>query len=178
MKFTETKLKGAYIIEMEPIKDDRGFFARSFCKEEFEKLGLNPEIVQCNISYNKKAGTLRGMHFQREPYGETKIVSCTKGAIYDVILDLRENSETYYKWKAVELTETNCKMLYIPEGFAHGFQALVNDTIVYYQMGNYYNPEYADGVRWDNPAFNIKWPFCESRIISEKDKNYIEFGLR
>jgi len=172
MKFTETKLKGAYIIKIEPIKDERGFFARSFCKEEFEKLGLNPEIIQCNVSYNKKAGTLRGMHFQREPYGETKIVSCTKGSIYDVILDLRENSETFCKWEAVELTETNGKMLYIPEGFAHGFQTLVDDTIVYYQMGNFYNLEYADGVRWNDPVFDIKWVECENKIISEKDKNY------
>lgn len=173
MKFTETKLKGAYIIEIEPIKDERGFFARSFCKNEFEKLGLNPEILQCNVSYNKKAGTLRGMHFQREPYGETKIVSCTKGAIYDVIIDLRENSETFCKWEAVELTESNGKMLYIPEGFAHGFQTFVDDTIVYYQMGHYYNPEHADGVRWDDPKFAIKWSAFENRIISEKDKSYL-----
>jgi len=173
MKFTETKLKGAYIIEIEPMEDERGFFARSFCKEEFEKLGLNSEIVQCNVSYNKKAGTLRGMHFQRKPYCETKIVSCIKGAIYDVIIDLRENSETFCKWEAVELTGNNFKMLYIPEGFAHGFQTLVDDTIVYYQMGNYYNSDYSDGVRWDDPAFDIKWLECDNRIISDKDKSYL-----
>ncbi|MFA6988628.1 MAG: dTDP-4-dehydrorhamnose 3,5-epimerase [Candidatus Gastranaerophilaceae bacterium] len=175
MKFTETKLKGAYIIELEPIEDERGYFARSFCKNELKKPGLNSEIMQCNVSYNKKAGTLRGMHFQREPYGETKIVSCAKGAIYDVIIDLRENSDTFCKWEAFELTEDNGKMLYIPAGFAHGFQTFVDDTIVYYQMGNFYNPEYADGVRWNDPKFNIKWPDCESKIISEKDMSYVEF---
>ncbi|OGI00324.1 MAG: dTDP-4-dehydrorhamnose 3,5-epimerase [Candidatus Melainabacteria bacterium GWF2_37_15] len=172
MQFTETKLKGAYIIELEPHSDERGFFARSFCKKEFEKLGLNPEIVQCNVSYNKKVGTLRGMHFQKPPFEETKIVSVTKGAIYDVIIDLKTESDTYCQWFAVELTEGNNKMLYIPEGFAHGFQTLSDDTIVYYQMGNYYNPEYADGIRWDDLAFNIKWPECENRVISEKDLDY------
>jgi len=176
MKFTETKFKGAYIIEVEPIKDERGFFARSFCKEEFKKLGLKHEIVQCNVSYNKKAGTIRGMHFQCEPYGETKIVSCTKGAIYDVIIDLREDSETFFKWEAVELTETNGKRLYIPEGFAHGYQTLENDTLVYYQMGNFYNPAFACGIKFDDPILAIKWPI-ETKIISDKDLCYEAFSL-
>ena len=178
MKYTETKLQGAFIIEIEPLEDERGSFTRSFCRKEFEKLGLNSEIVQCNVSSNKKAGTLRGMHFQKAPFEETKIVSVTKGAIYDVIIDLRKESETYCKWFSIELTENNNKMLYIPKGFAHGFQTLVDDTIVYYQMGNYYNPEYTDGVRWDDPAFNIKRAECKNRVISEKDKIYKDYDLK
>lgn len=174
MKFIETKLKGAFIIQIEPLEDERGYFVRSFCKEEFEKYGLNPEIVQCNISYNKKAGTLRGMHFQKAPYEETKIVSCIKGAVYDVIIDLRKDSQTFCQWISVELTENNNKMLYIPKGFAHGFQTLVDDTIVNYQMGEYYHPKYAMGIRYDDTSFNINWPI-EHAIISDKDLKFEDF---
>jgi dTDP-4-dehydrorhamnose 3,5-epimerase len=177
MKLSETKLKGAYIIEIEPVTDERGFFARSFCANEFEKHGLNPRIVQCNISYNKKRATLRGMHYQVAPYEEAKLVSCIKGAIYDVIIDLRPDSPTYCQWFAVELTAHRSpltapsKMLYIPEGFAHGFQTLEDDTVVYYQMSEFYHPECARGVRWDDKAFGIEWPM-PNPIMSERDKSF------
>lgn len=173
MIFKETALKGVYIIEIEAIKDERGFFARSFCRKEFEKYGLNSNIVQCNISYNKKKGTLRGMHYQVKPHEEAKIVSCVKGSIYDVIIDLQPDSPTCYQWFAVELSAENYKMLYIPEGFAHGFQTLEDNTVVYYQMSEFYHPECAAGVRWDDPAFNIEWPDDE-RIIAVKDLQYPE----
>ncbi|HSA06025.1 MAG TPA: dTDP-4-dehydrorhamnose 3,5-epimerase [Candidatus Gastranaerophilales bacterium] len=175
MKFIKTTLKDAYVIEIEPICDQRGFFARSFCKKEFIKRNLNPDICQCNISYSQKAGTLRGMHFQKPPYEETKLVSCIKGAIYDVIIDLRKDSETYCQWFAQELTQENHKMMYVPKGFAHGFQALKDDTIISYKVGEFYNPEYEAGVRWDDSAFSIIWPECENRTISEKDSIYSNY---
>jgi len=174
MKFIETKLKGAYIIEIEPIEDERGFFARSFCQKEFEEHGLNPRIIQCNISFNKKKGTIRGMHYQVAPYQEAKIVSCTNGAIYDVIIDLRKKSLTYCQWFAVELSAEAYKMLYIPEGFAHGFQTLEDNTAVFYQMSEFYHPECARGVRWNDPVFGIKWPLLV-KIISKKDLSYKDF---
>ena len=180
MLFKETRLKGAYTIELEPIEDERGFFARSFCVREFEKYGLNPRIVQCNISYNKKKGILRGMHYQTAPHQEAKIVSCTKGSVFDVIIDLRPDSPTYCQWFAVELTAhcspltANYKMLYIPEGFAHGFQTLEDETVVYYQMSEFYHPECARGVRFDDPAFGIEWPLTIN-AISEKDMRYPDF---
>lgn len=172
MIFNETKLKGAYIIEIEPIEDDRGFFARSFCRKEFEQYGLNLCIVQCNISFNKKKGTLRGMHYQAVPHEEAKLVSCTKGSIYDVIIDLRSGSPTYCRWISVEISAENRKMLYIPEGFAHGFQTLEDDTEVFYQMSEFFHPESARGVRWDDPVFGIEWPEQGFKIISEKDLEY------
>ena len=175
MKFTETKLKGAYVIELEPIEDERGFFARSFCQKEFEKYGLNPRIVQCNISHNNKKGTVRGMHYHITPYAETKIVSCIRGKIYDVIIDLRKHSPTYRQWYAVELSWNNGKILYVPEGFAHGFQTLEDNTVVYYQMSEFYHPESARGVRWDDPVFVINWP-SDNTILSEQDRNYSLFG--
>ncbi len=185
MLFTETKLKGAYIIEPEKFEDDRGFFARTFCRKEFESHGLNPNIVQCNISYNRKKGTLRGMHYQAAPYEEAKLVSCIRGAIYDVIIDLRPDSPTYRQWVAVTLYGFNFsthslihssthKLLYIPEDFAHGFLTLEDDTEVFYQMSEFYMPEYARGIRWNDSAFNISWPI-EVAVISEKDKKYDDF---
>jgi dTDP-4-dehydrorhamnose 3,5-epimerase len=174
--FTETKIKGVFIIEPELIKDERGFFSRSFCQDEFEKQGLETSIVQCNISYNKKKGTLRGMHYQAPPHEEVKMVSCTKGAIYDVVLDLRKESEMYGRWLSIELTDENNKTLYIPKGCAHGFQSLMDNTIVYYQMMEGYHPECARGIRWDDPAFGIQWPFRKA-IISEKDSNFPEFSI-
>lgn len=171
MKFIETRLKGAYIIEIELLEDERGFFARTFCQTEFEAHGLNPRLVQCSLSFNRRKGTLRGMHFQVAPMAESKLVRCTKGAIYDVILDLRPDSSTYCQWVAVELSGDNYRMLYIPEGFAHGFQTLEEDTEVFYQMSEFYAPEYARGVRWDDPAFNIEWPL-KTRILSKKDMSY------
>jgi dTDP-4-dehydrorhamnose 3,5-epimerase len=156
------------------LEDERGFFARSFCQKEFEEHGLNPCIVQCNISYNKKKGTLRGMHYQVAPHEEAKIVSCIRGAIYDVIIDLRPNSSTYCQWFAMELSSENYKMLYIPEGFAHGFQTLEYNTTVFYQIAEFYHPKSAKGIRWNDSAFQIKWPISDW-IISKKDRDYASF---
>ena len=175
MKFTETRLKGAYIIEIEPIEDERGFFARSWCKQEFESHGLNPEIVQSSISFNKKRGTLRGMHYQAGPHEEAKTVRCTMGAIFDVIIDLRADSFTFKQWVAAELTAGNRKMLYVPEGFAHGFLTLTDDTEVLYQMSTFYEPASARGLRWDDPAIGITWPLAVS-AISARDQQYAPFG--
>ena len=176
MIFTETKIKGVYIIGPELLTDERGFFARSFCKEEFQKHGLDTDIVQCNISYNKKKGTLRGMHYQVPPFEEAKIVSCTKGSIYDVVVDLRRESLTYCQWVSTELSEKNFKMMYIPKGCAHGFQTLEDEAIVYYQMTEFFHPECARAVRWDDPAIGIIWP-VPARIISEKDQKSVDLKL-
>lgn len=175
--FCETKLKGAFIIELERLEDERGFFARTFCQEEFEAHGLNARIVQCNISFNKRKGTLRGMHYQVAPYEEAKLVRCTKGAIYDVIIDLRPDSLTFRRWIAVELTADNRFMLYVPADFAHGFQTLEDNTEVFYQMSEFYHPECARGVRWDDPAFAIEWPMVPI-TISEKDEAPLIFDPR
>jgi dTDP-4-dehydrorhamnose 3,5-epimerase len=174
MKFIETKLKGSYIVEPERLEDERGFFARTFCQKEFGAYGLNPRVAQCNISYNRRKGTLRGMHYQIEPMAEDKLVHCTNGAIYDVIIDLRRDSATYCQWLAVELNDDNRWMLYIPKGFAHGFQTLVDDTEVFYHMSEFYALEFARGVRWNDPFFSIKWP-VSNPVLSEKDRNYKGF---
>lgn len=171
MIFTETKIKGAYLIDLDKHEDERGFFARSWCGDEFEKQGLNARLVQCNISFNQKRGTLRGMHYQVAPYEEAKLVRCTMGALYDVIIDLRSDSPTYKEWFSVELTAQNYRALYVPEGFAHGFQTLVDETEVFYQMSEYYHPECARGVRWDDPTFEISWPIF-SPIVSDKDSAF------
>ena len=170
MKFTETKLKGAYVIEVESLADERGFFARSWCQKEFAEHGLNPNLVQCNISFNLKKGTLRGMHYQAKPYQEAKLIRCTRGAIYQVVIDIRPDSFTFKQWVAVELTAENRKMLYVPKGMASGFQTLMDNTEVFYQMAEFYHPESAKVVRWDNPAFEIEWPL-EVKIISDKDNS-------
>lgn len=174
MIFKEPLLKGAYVIEPESLTDERGFFARVFCQREFEAHGIDFDIVQCSISHNKAKGTLRGMHYQVAPKAEAKLMRCTKGAIYDVIIDMRPDSLTYCKWMAVELTSENRKMVYVPEGFAHGFQTLEANTEVFYQMNEFYAREYAKGVRWNDPAFSIKWPI-KTAVISEKDKTYPSF---
>lgn len=174
MIFTETRINGVYILEPEPITDNRGFFARAFCKEEFEKHGLETDIVQCNLSYNKKRGTVRGMHYHVEPFKETKIVSCTKGAIYDVVLDLRKESGTRCQWISIGLSDKNFTMVYIPKGCAHGFQTLTNDAVVYYQMTGFFHPECARGVRWDDQSFKIKWPINKI-TLSSKDQSYEPF---
>ncbi len=174
MLFTKTKLKEAHIIELEKIEDERGFFARTWDIEKFKNIGLNPKIVQCNMSLSKQKGIIRGMHYQLEPHQETKFVRCTKGAIYDVIIDLRKDSETFRQWLGVELTENNYRMLYVPEGFAHGFQTLESDTEVFYQVSEAYYPELERGVRWDDPAFEISWPL-EEKIISKKDMSHPNF---
>jgi dTDP-4-dehydrorhamnose 3,5-epimerase len=174
MIFIETKLKGAFIIEPERLEDERGFLARSFCQKEFEEHGLNPRVVQCNVSFNKKKGTFRGMHYQTAPYEEAKLVRCTRGAIYDVALDLRPASPTFKQWIGVELTATNRRMLYIPESFAHGFQTLQDDTEVFYQVSEFYHPESAKGVRWNDPVFGFVWP-DDIRVISDRDRQCPDF---
>jgi dTDP-4-dehydrorhamnose 3,5-epimerase len=173
MKLIPLPLSGAYVIELDRVPDERGFFARTWCAEEFRQLGLNPKLAQCSISSNTRRGTLRGMHFQAEPYAETKLIRCCSGAIYDVIVDLRPNSQTYCKWFAAELTSVNHKMLYVPEGFAHGFQALVDNTEVFYQISVSYQREYARGVRWNDPVFGIEWPISNP-IISARDSAYAD----
>ena len=175
MLFTETLLKGAYIIDIERQMDDRGFFGRSWCRQEFEDHGLNSNLVQCNISFNKIRGTLRGMHYQIKPHEEAKLVRCTMGILYDVIIDLRPSSNTFKHWLAVELNATNRRALYIPEGFAHGFQTLTDETEIFYQMSEFYHPESARGLRWDDTSFGIKWPI-DALIISERDKSYPDWS--
>ena len=175
MIFVETKLRGLFVIELERLEDERGFFSRSFCKREFEARGLNLNFVQCNISFNKKKSTLRGMHYQASPYEEAKLIRCTMGGIYDVIIDLRSISQTYKQWISVELTVDNRKMIYIPEGFAHGFQTLTDNTEVFYQMSEFYKPEYARGIRWNDPQFKIIWPGNDP-IISDKDQKWGDFN--
>jgi len=177
MIFTETKLKGAYLIDWELRNDERGFFTRSFCQHEFATLGLKTSIAQCNISFNKNRGTLRGMHFQITPRAEAKLVQCTRGAIYDVIIDLRPDSLSYCAWTGVELTADSHRMLYIPEGFAHGFQTLDDNVEVFYHMFEFYSPDHARGVRWDDPAFGVIWPL-PNPIISERDGSYPLFEKR
>ena len=169
MIFTETKLRGAYVIEPETLNDERGFFARTWSAEEFLRQRLNVTLVQCNTSWNKRKGTLRGMHYQIAPHEETKLVRCTAGAVYDVIVDLRPDSPTWGQWFGTELTRQNLRMLYIPEGFAHGFQTLADDTDVFYQMSTYYHPDSARGVRWNDPAIAIDWPLDVS-VISPRDE--------
>ena len=174
MKLHETPLPGAYLIELERVEDSRGFFARSFCVDEFARHCLNAPIAQCNVSYNKKAGTLRGMHYQIAPHEEIKLVRCTMGAIHDVILDLRRESKTWGCWYQIELTAENRKALYVPKGFAHGFQTLSDNSEVLYQMSELYHPESARGVRWDDPAFEITWPLADP-ILSDRDRSYLLF---
>jgi dTDP-4-dehydrorhamnose 3,5-epimerase len=174
MHFHETKLRGVIEIRLEPHSDDRGFFARSWCQEEFEAHGLNPDLAQCNISFNLKKGTLRGMHFQATPYAEAKVVRCTMGAIYDVVLDLRPSSSTYRNWVGVTLTSENRVAVYVPEACAHGFLTLEDNTEVFYQMSQFYNAESARGVRWNDPAFQITWPSAPT-VISERDRSYQDF---
>lgn len=177
MIFRQTELRGAYFLEVEALVDERGFFGRTFCRKEFEEHGLDPAVVQCNISYNRKKGTLRGMHYQAAPHGEAKLVRCTAGAIYDVIIDLRPVSATYGKWLGIELSARGLgNMLYVPEGFAHGFLTLEDDSEVFYQMSQFYEPGSTRGVRWDDPAFAIRWPLAP-RIISPRDSSYPDFCL-
>ncbi len=182
MIFNETRLKGAYIIDLQKLEDERGFFARSWCQREFKAHGLNPNLVQCNISFNLRKGTLRGMHYQVAPYEEAKLVRCTTGSIYDVIVDLRLDSLTYCQWIGVELAApcsplaAPYKMLYVPEGFAHGFLTLEDNTEVIYQMSEFYAPESARGFRWNDPAFGIDWPSGVA-VISDRDRNYPDFSL-
>jgi dTDP-4-dehydrorhamnose 3,5-epimerase len=174
MIFTTTKLVGAYFIEPEKKYDARGFFARVWCQKEFAEHDLTSHLVQINISHNKHWGTLRGMHYQVEPFQESKLVRCTRGAIYDVIIDLRQESPSYRQWLGVKLTADDHKMLYVPEGFAHGFQTLEDDTEVVYQVSAFYAPQSEAGVRYDDPGFGIVWPL-EVQVISDKDRNWADY---
>ena len=176
MIFTPTELEGAFILEPEKLEDDRGFFARSWCKKEFEAHGLNSKLIQCNISFNKEKGTLRGMHYQLPPREEAKLVRCTSGSIYDVIIDLRCESTTFKQYIGLALTSKDYKMLYVPEGFAHGFLTLEDNTEVFYQMTEFYSPEHARGVRWNDPAFGIEWPVAP-RTMSGRDQSYSDYTL-
>jgi dTDP-4-dehydrorhamnose 3,5-epimerase len=175
VRFRELPLTGAFLIEPERKADERGFFARAWCRAEFEAHGIRHDWPQCNISFNRRRGTLRGLHYQADPFGEAKLVRCTMGAIYDVIVDLRPGSPTQGRWAAAELTAENRRMVYAPAGFAHGFQTLTDNTEVFYQMGACYSQEAARGVRWDDPVLAIAWPACPERIVSAGDRNYPGF---
>lgn len=174
MIFIETPLKGAFVVELQRLEDERGFFARAWCQREFEAFGLNPRLAQCNISFNKRQGTLRGMHYQAAPFEEAKLVRCTMGAIYDVIIDLRASSATYKQYFGLTLTPEARNMLFVPEGFAHGFLTLADNSEVFYQMSEFYAPDHGRGVRWDDPAFSIAWPAPVS-VISDRDAAYPDF---
>lgn len=167
-------MQGAYIIEIEQIEDNRGFFARSWCRNEFGLQNLNHNFVQTNLGRSKRSGTLRGMHFQETPYEEVKYVSCTRGAVYDVIIDLRPTSPTYKEWIGAELTEDNHRMLYVPEGFAHGYLTLMDDSEISYMTTQFYMHEYATGVRYNDPSFKIRWPI-PVQVISDKDLGWPDF---
>jgi len=174
MRFTETKLRGAFVLELETRADDRGFFARAFCQKEFEAHGLKPNVAQCNCSYNHKPATMRGMHYQLPPAAETKLIRCTRGAIYDVIVDLRPNSPTYLQHFGIELTEQNRKQLYVPELFAHGYLTLTPDAETVYQVGEFYTPGAERGIRYNDPALKINWPI-PVEIVSEKDASWPDY---
>jgi dTDP-4-dehydrorhamnose 3,5-epimerase len=176
MIFTETKLKGAFLIEPEKRQDARGFFARSWCEREFEAHALNPRLSQCSISFSKQRGTLRGMHYQVSPRAEAKLVRCTSGSIYDAIIDLRQESPTFRQYISLVLTARNHKMLYVPERFAHGFLTLEDNTEVFYQISEFYSPEHSRGVRWNDPAFGIEWPLAPS-TMSDRDRSCPYFTL-
>lgn len=174
MKFIPTELAGVWILDPERREDDRGFFARTWCRGEFEAHGLDPTLVQCNLSHNRRAGTVRGMHFQAEPFPEIKLVRCTAGAILDCVIDLRPDSPTHCRSLAVELSALNGRALYIPGGFAHGFQTLADHSEVFYQMSEFFHPDCASGVRWNDPAFNIHWPLPIS-CIAHKDEQFPDY---
>jgi dTDP-4-dehydrorhamnose 3,5-epimerase len=172
--FTETELRDAFVVDLERREDERGFFARAWCANEFADAGLSTRLVQCNVSFNRHRGTLRGMHYQVAPHAEVKLVRCTRGAVYDVIADLRPDSPTYLRWIGVELTAENRTAIYVPEGFAHGYQTLVDETETYYQVSVPHAPSAERGVRWDDPALAIEWPFPDP-ILSAKDAAWPDY---
>jgi dTDP-4-dehydrorhamnose 3,5-epimerase len=174
MIFTETKLTGAFLIDLDRKEDVRGFFARVFCVDEFRSNGLNPQVAQCSISFNRHKSTLRGMHWQSAPKGEAKLIRCTRGAIFDVIVDLRPESPTRLQHVTPDLSEDNGRMLYIPEGFAHGFQTLADETEVYYQMAEFFSADLGRGARWNDPAFQITWPLPDP-IMNDRDRSWPDF---
>lgn len=174
MIFHQTELQGAFLIQLDKITDHRGFFARAWCEKEFAEHGLTAVVHQANVSFNIKAGTMRGMHYQVEPYGEAKTVRCTRGAIYDVIIDLRKDSPTYRRWFGVELTADNYTMLYVPEHFGHGFLTLTDSTEVTYQVSEFYTPGAEQGIRYNDPSIGIRWPH-EVQVISDKDAGWPDY---
>jgi len=176
MRFEKTPLPGAWLIELDLLGDERGWFARTFDADEFQRRGMNPAVVQCSASFNARRGTLRGLHYQAEPHGESKLVRCVRGAIFDVAVDLRADSSTFRRWHGVELSASNRLAFYIPAGLAHGFQTLTDDVEVLYQMGDPYVPDAARGVRFDDPAFGVRWPALDGeRIVSERDRSFADF---
>ena len=175
MLFIETKLKGAFVIELEKYSDDRGFFSRAWCQKEFKEQGINSRFVQANIGFSKNSGTIRGIHYQIAPFEEAKLVRCIRGAIFDVVLDLRPELPSFKQWFGVELSDENRKMLYVPEGCAHGYQTLVDNTEFFYQVSQVYSPESERGILWNDPEFDIEWPIDEDLVISEKDQNWPDF---
>jgi dTDP-4-dehydrorhamnose 3,5-epimerase len=178
VKLVPAPLDGVFVVELEPLGDERGWFARTFDAEAFAAAGLDARVVQCNTSFNARAGTLRGLHYQAGPHGEGKLVRCTRGAVFDVAVDLRPSSSTYCRWFGLELSADGTSSLFIPAGFAHGFQTLADGSEVHYQMTYHYVPEAARGVRWDDPAFGISWPAppAGGRIMSERDATYPDFA--
>lgn len=175
MIFTETHLKDAYIIDLKKIEDDRGFFARAYCQNEFADHNLQLNWVQANQAFSKNRGTLRGLHFQHAPYAEAKLMRCIRGAMFDVIVDLRSDSPSYLQWLGVELTAENRRALLVPEGFAHGYLTLEDNTEAFYPTSQFYTPMAEGGVRWNDPAFGIEWPFVDHLIITEKDQNWPDY---
>ncbi len=174
MKFEETPLSGAYLIDLQPVSDARGFFSRTFCRREFSELRLNPIVAQCNQSFNLLSGTLRGMHYQVEPFREVKVIRCVAGAIFDAIIDLRSDSSTCRRWFGTELSARNRRSLYVPEGFAHGYLTLADETEVQYTVSEFYSPGHERGIRWNDPAFGIEWPIAP-RVVSDKDASHPDF---
>lgn len=175
MNLKKTSFSGVFLIEIEKLKDERGFFARTFDLNFFRENGLNSNFIQSSISYNVTKGTLRGMHYQIDPFAETKLISCTNGKIFDVLIDLRPDSKTFKKWQSIELDSKHYSSLYIPEGIAHGFQTLEDNSVLFYQISNIYKPDFSRGIRWNDPFFNIDWPL-EISEISKKDLSYIDFN--
>lgn len=176
MEFKKTEIAGAFIIDIEKYEDERGFFARGYCEKEFREQDISFKMVQANIGYSKRKYTLRGLHYQQKPHAEAKLVRCVQGALYDVIVDLRPDSPTYKKWTGIELSDDNYTMFYAPAGCAHGYQTLQDDTEVFYMVSAFYAPEFERGIRWDDPAFNIKWKETDNVIISDKDRNWPYFS--
>ena len=177
MKFVEIELSGAHVIEPEKLGDERGFFARIWCEKEFADHGLKPGIVQSNVGFSPKAGTLRGLHFQIQPHAEIKVLRCPRGAIFDVIVDLRPESPTFKQWHGVELSAENGKMIYVPEGFAQGYLTLAENTEIYYHTSEFYHPESASGIRYDDAEFALEWP-VPIEVISDQDQNWPDFTTR
>jgi dTDP-4-dehydrorhamnose 3,5-epimerase len=175
VRFTETPVRGAFLIDIEPVEDERGFFARTWDAGELRGRGLESHIEQCSVSFNRRKGTLRGMHYQRPPHAETKLVRCTHGAVYDVVIDLRPSSPSFRQWFGTELTARNHRMLYVPEGLAHGYQTLEDDSEITYQISVAYHPHAAAGVRWNDPAFAIRWPL-EVTVLAERDRTFPDFS--